>query len=264
MALPKAEAEKLHQRLAQASEAAARTWIPPLESGDRLTREEFERRYEAMPHVKKAELIEGVVYMPSPMRFDVHSEQQSQITTWLGVYRASTPGVRTGGDATVCLDYINEPQPDGVLVIDRSAGGQTFINEKRYLEGPPELVVEVSASTESYDLHGKLEAYRRNGVKEYIVHRVYDHEINWYRLRAGKYVLVKPRQGVIRSRVFPGLHLDVAALLAGDLAKVLAVLQTGLESKEHADFVKKLSGKQEASRRKSDPARAPRAKKKSR
>ena len=41
--------------------------ILPLEHGDHLTREEFERRYEAMPHVRKAELIEGVVYMPSPV-----------------------------------------------------------------------------------------------------------------------------------------------------------------------------------------------------
>src|SRR2546421_625978 len=91
--------------------------IPPLENGDRLTRAEFERRYEAMPELKKAELIEGVVYVPSPVRHEQHGGPQFALSTWLGHYQAFTPGVRGSDNATVRLDLNNEPQPDEVLFI---------------------------------------------------------------------------------------------------------------------------------------------------
>jgi Uma2 family endonuclease len=142
---------------------------PPLEAGDHLTRCEFERRYEAMPEMKKAELIEGVVHMPSPVRLQSHAEPHASIMAWLGVYRASTPGVRLADNATVRLDLDNEPQPDALLRLEPAAGGRSRVSEDDYLESAPELVVEIASSSASYDLHEKLRVYRRNGVQEYVV-----------------------------------------------------------------------------------------------
>ncbi|MEG4803606.1 Uma2 family endonuclease [Microcoleus sp. ARI1-B5] len=214
--------------------------ILPLENGDRLSRAEFERRYTAMPEVKKAELIEGMVYMASPLRFRSHGEPHAFIITWLGVYRAATPGVTLGDNATVRLDADNEPQPDALLRID--AGGRSQISDDDYVEGAPELIVEVAASSASYDLHEKLKVYRRNGVQEYLVWRVYNCELDWFGLRDGEYVQLEPNaEGIICSEVFPGLRLDKFALLAGDLARVLEVLQQGLATTEHQSFVENLS-----------------------
>src|SRR6202035_4701033 len=95
---------------------------PPLQNGDHLTRDEFERRYDAMPGLKKAELIEGVVYMPSPVRAIEHGSPHTAIVTWLGVYWAQTPGTRACTDASVRLDLDNEPQPDGLLMIEHAQG----------------------------------------------------------------------------------------------------------------------------------------------
>src|SRR5215210_5401299 len=125
--------------------------VPPLENGDRLTRPEFERRYEAMPHLRKAELIEGVVYVGSPVRFTRHGKPNSDVEIWLGVYRVATPGTVSGGHSTVRLDLDNEPQPD--ILLRREAGGSSAIDEDGYVEGAPELVVEIAASSASYDLH---------------------------------------------------------------------------------------------------------------
>jgi Uma2 family endonuclease len=147
--------------------------IPPLENGDRLTRHEFERRYQAMLHIKKAELIEGVVYLASPLRFSSHAEPHSNLVGWLWTYQIATSGVRLGIEPTVLLDQDNEPQPDGVLLIPESAGGQSRLNQDDYIEGAPELVAEVAASSAAKDLHDKKKAYRRNGVKEYIVWQIY-------------------------------------------------------------------------------------------
>jgi Uma2 family endonuclease len=215
--------------------------IPPLENGDTLTRAEFERRYEAMPHLKKAELIEGVVYVPSPVRHRYHGHQHTHLIGWLAQYEANTPGVEASDNVTVRLDLDNEPQPDALLFIDPACGGQARIDADGYIEDAPELVAEVAASTVSYDLHAKLRVYRRNGVREYIVWRVLDREIDWFVLRAGQYErLSLDAEGLYRSEVFPGLWLDSAALLRGDLATVLAVVQRGLASPEHAAFVSRL------------------------
>lgn len=214
----------------------------PLESGDRLTRREFERRYAAMPHLKKAELIEGVVYMPSPLKVESHAVPHGHVLTWLGVYAASTPGTMFGDNATTRLDTDNEVQPDAFLRLETIYGGRSQLTPDDYLEGPPELIVEVAASSASYDLHDKLKAYRRNGVQEYVVWRVYDKQIDWFRLAAERYVRVTPDDdGVIESRVFPGLRLAVPALLRGDLAAVLTELQRGLSSASHAQFVARLA-----------------------
>lgn len=144
--------------------------ILPLEAGDRLSRPEFERRYQAAPHINKAELIEGVVYMPSLVRAKSHSQPHGLLITWLGVYNAATPGVGLHDNPTVRLDLDNEPQPDALLRIETS--GQSHISEDDYIEGAPELIAEVAASSAAYDLHDKKRAYRRNGVQEYLVWQV--------------------------------------------------------------------------------------------
>jgi Uma2 family endonuclease len=196
----------------------------PLESGDRLTRKEFHRRYCARPDIKKADLVEGVVYVASPTRFVQHDEPQGIAVMWIEVYAAKTPGVRAGIQATIMLSDTSEVQPDGLLFrVDPP--GNARITEDGYIEGAPELIVEVAASSASYDLHDKMDAYRRAGVLEYIAWQVLEKRIDWFRLRDGAYVLLKPDEsGVIESEVFPGLRLPVAAMLAGDRAAVLGAL----------------------------------------
>jgi Uma2 family endonuclease len=220
--------------------------IPPLVAGDRLTREEFHRRYEAMPEGTKAELIEGIVYMPSPVSLVGHGKPHYALITWLGHYEASTPGVEGSDNTTVRLDARNEPQPDVFLRVLPEYGGQSKTTGD-FVEGAPELVVEVAASSASYDLHDKLNAYRRNGVKEYIVWLTWDRAIDWFVLRGGRYeALTAQWDGFHRSEAFPGLWLDVAAMLRGDLTRVLAVLQQGLASTAHAEFVTRLAQQREA------------------
>ncbi|HEY9602078.1 MAG TPA: Uma2 family endonuclease, partial [Allocoleopsis sp.] len=162
--------------------------IPPLENGDRLNRYEFERRYNAMPSLKKAELIEGIVYMPAALRFKSHGQPHGWILTWLGNYEAMTSGIALGVEPTVRLDIDNEPQPDAVLLIAPEAGGQARLSNDDYIEGAPELVVEIAASSVAIDLHAKKQAYRRNGVKEYIVWQVLDRKISWFYLDKGEYL----------------------------------------------------------------------------
>ncbi|MDJ1171785.1 Uma2 family endonuclease [Roseofilum sp. BLCC_M154] len=210
--------------------------IPPLENGDKLTRTEFERRYYAMPDRKKAELIEGIVYMASPLRITQHGEPHAFIMGWLSFYQAFTPNLQLGDNCTVRLDSDNEPQPDALLRIKE--GGQSTISEDGYVEGAPELMVEIAASSVSIDLHQKRNVYRRNQVQEYLVWRVDDGELDWFRLEHEQYIKLEPNaEGIIESQMFPGLWLDKAALLAGDLAQVLATLQTGLATPEHQSFV---------------------------
>jgi len=214
----------------------------PLEAGDRLTRDEFERRYDAMPNLKKAELIEGVVYMGSPVKQRGHSSPHSVIITLLGVYRIFTPGVDSGDNGTARLDLDNEPQPDGFLRIEEECGGQSSIDENDYLDGGPELIVEVASSSASYDLHVKQKVYRRHAVREYIVWRTRNKAIDWFELERGRYARVEPGEdGIIESKVFPGLRLAVAALLKGDYIAAFQELQKGLASAEHKAFVAALA-----------------------
>lgn len=213
----------------------------PLEPGDRLTRDEFERRYDAMPHLKKAELIEGVVYMPSAVRYRRHSQPHFRLITWLGTYEAATLGVGGGDNSTARLDLDNEPQPDALLLILPECGGQARISADDYIEQAPELVAEVAASSTSFDLNTKLNVYRRSGVREYLVWRVLDQEFDWFVLRSGQFAPLAPdADGILRSEVFPGLWLDAAALLRGDMPRVLGVVQQGVASPEHAAFVAQL------------------------
>ena len=216
--------------------------IPQLENGDRLSRTEFEQRYSNMPQLKKAELIEGVVYVTSPLRINQHGEPHFNTIAWLGAYASMTPGCQGGDNATVVLDSNNELQPDIFLRVKRE--GQSIVNDEGYVVGAPELVVEISASTVSLDMQDKLQVYCRHQVQEYLVWRVEDRAIDWFRLRAGQFQkLEADKDGIICSEVYPGLWLDVPALLSGNLAGVLQVLQEGIATEEHQQFVQFLSQK---------------------
>jgi Uma2 family endonuclease len=215
--------------------------VPPLRNGDRLTAAEFERRYDAMPGLKKAELINGVVYLPSPVIFENHAGPHFDVIGWLGLYRMATPGVRGADNATLRLPLDNRPQPDACLLILPAHGEQVRVDDDGYIVGGPELGVEVAATNANYDLHDKLDLYRQNNVQEYVVWRVYDRAVDWFVLRDGQYErLPLDGDGVYRSRVLPGLWLDPAALVAGDMARVAQVIQQGIGCPEHAAFVNRL------------------------
>ena len=213
---------------------------PPLKPGDCLAREEFERRYAAMPDVKKAELIEGKVHMASAVRWRHHGRPHFVLTGWLAAYEAETPGVQGGDNSSIRMDLDNEPQPDATLIIDPARGGRVRFSDDDYIEGAPELVIEVAASSASIDLTTKLRVYQQNAVGEYLVWRVPDRAVDSFVLRKGEYVPFTPTDGVLRSESFPGLWLDVEAMIKLDLAAVLRTLHHGLASPEHAAFVGRL------------------------
>lgn len=228
------------QKLRGDDRAERRSFWPPLDNGYHVSRAEFERRYEMMPDLKKAELIEGVVFMDSPVR-NPHGQATGAITAWLGTYRSETPGVSFAENVTVILDANNEVQPDAVLRIEPQCGGQTQLNENEYIEGAPELIVEVAMSSVAYDLHDKFRIYRRNRVLEYVVWQLEEQRVDWFVWSAGEYAsLNQSSSGVYCSRVFPGLWLDSAALLSGDLKKVLRELRKGIRSPGHKQFVRAL------------------------
>jgi Uma2 family endonuclease len=212
-----------------------------LENGQRLTRDEFERRYDAMPDLKKAELIEGVVYVPSPVSHRSHGMQHAYLTFWLCAYKANTAGTEVGDNSSVRLDLANMPQPDCSLFIQPDHGGRVRIGEEGYIEGAPELAAEVAATSASYDLGVKKDAYLRHGVLEYVVWKVLEAKIDWFVSEKGQFKSLDPGDDrIFRSLVFPGLWLDPSALLRGDLSAVIAALQRGLDSPAHAEFLARL------------------------
>jgi Uma2 family endonuclease len=205
-----------------------------------LSRDEFERRFDSMPGLKKAELIEGVVYMPSPAGVTAYGIPFSSLLTWAGSYRIETPGIEGAASSSVRLDSANMPQPDLIAWIEPDKGGQCRLTDD-YLTDAPEMVGEISANTKHLDLGLKFQIYQRNGVREYIVWRVLDKAVDWFVLRGQRYYRLEPgADGITRSEIFPGLWLDGAALVARDMAQVNRVLQLGLASPEHAEFVQKL------------------------
>jgi hypothetical protein len=226
-------------------------FVPELQNGDHLSREEFHRRYEAMGESTRAELIEGIVYlyssgMPCPVSIDKHSAPHADLIGWIYSYRMKTPGLVYGTDGSIFVDLDNEPQPDVLLGIHERRGGQTRLikqGKKQYVANAPELVGEVAASTASIDLNAKLRAYQRNGVREYIVVLTEQEpaEVRWMTLEGGRFVAQQPEDGLFKSRVFPGLWLDPAALLAGDLPKLAAAVEAGCATDGHVVFVQRLA-----------------------
>lgn len=236
--------------------APPREDVPPLENGDRLTREEFERRYSAMPGLKKAELIEGVVYIPNPVvRRDgsvasplfepSHGWPHGKLMAVFGVYLFETPGIHLSDNTSVRLDLDNESQPDAYLRVLEEFGGASRVENGRYTVGAPELIAEVASSSVSYDLGPKLHAFRRNGVREYLVWRVRDREIDWFALRGGAFERLPLTDGIYRSGFFKGLWLNVPAALNDDIPALAATARAGLASPEHAAFVAELLQRRE-------------------
>lgn len=214
--------------------------VPPLEAGDHLDQSTFHHRYQAMPPGFRAELIEGVVIVPSPLKPE-HGEYHALVMMWLGHYWMATPGTRVRDNATAILGDASEPQPDGALIIDPACGGQTSYSEDGYATGPPELIVEVASSSESIDLNAKRRDYERAGVLEYVVIVLRQRVVRWFRLQGGAYQEIAiPDSGVVESGTFPGLSLAVEALLQLDGATVIATLNQGFATPEHEAFVQQL------------------------
>jgi Uma2 family endonuclease len=214
--------------------------IPPLIAGDFMSRDEFLRRWEAMPDLKRAELIRGVVYMPSPVSFE-HGDTEHYVGIWLGLYQLATPGCRGSNNVTWLMGE-DAPQPDLSLRILPEYGGQSRV-EGRYVAGAPEFLAEVCISSTAYDLNQKLAVYQEAGVREYLAVLMREGQVRWHRLSGRFEVLPAPADGVYRSAVFAGLWLDAGALLAGDMTRVVAVLNDGLRSPEHAAFVAQLASR---------------------
>ena len=219
-----------------------RDQVPRLENGDQLTAREFLRRYSAMPEVKKAELVNGVVHIAGAVRTDLHADPHGFIVGWLGNYAFATAGTRGSTSGTLRLSLDDVPQPDVSLRLLPECGGRARVDEKGYLAGPPELVVEVAASSVSLDVNDNLTAYRRAGVREYLVWRTEDECVDWWELVEDEYRhLPEQPDGSIRSHVFPGLWLHPDALLDLDAARLMTTLREGLASAEHAAFVAELA-----------------------
>jgi Uma2 family endonuclease len=221
--------------------AETKTILPPLVAGQQLDQPTFHERYEAMPDGQWAELVGGRVYIPSPVRYE-HSEYDGDIGYWYNHYKRATKGLRSGANATVILGPFGETQPDGHLRIPQALGGQTRI-ERGYIVGAPELVIEVSRSSRSYDLSEKKTEYEQAGVLEYIIVELEPDRLRWFILRNGRFEdLPVEADGIYRSHVFPGLWLDADALFAEDLDRVVEVLEQGLRTNSHAAFVASLIG----------------------
>jgi Uma2 family endonuclease len=214
--------------------------LPPLVEGQWLDQPTFHARYEAMPPGTRAELINGVVYMPSPIG-PRHGVAQAPVIVWLHYYVERTPGLQMMGNATAVLGRKSEPEPDALLHILPEYGGQTRI-EKKYLTGPPELVAEVSHTTRYVDLGPKLEDYERAGVLEYVVSALEPDQVFWFVREGGKLVERPPDEdGLYRSTTFPGLWLDPQALIRDDGRRLREVVDHGCATPEHAAFVAKLA-----------------------
>jgi Uma2 family endonuclease len=228
----------------------ARSELPPLHNGDRLTQPEFHRRYEAYPEDVKFELIGGTVYMGSPLR-ETHSDYEGELGFVFELYRRATPGVKAIHGATTILGAESEPQPDLGLRILEEYGGRSRLTRKKYIEGPPELLAEISHSTVAIDLHQKKADYQKAGVQEYLVVCVDERLLFWFDFQK-RQSIVGNAQGIYQSRVFPGLWLQAPALLALNSSRVEDVARQGLANPEHAAFVERLR----AARRKRVPKRA--------
>jgi Uma2 family endonuclease len=211
-----------------------------MEAGDHLDQATFHECYKAMPPAFRAELIGGVVIVPSPLSWG-HGVYHALVMVWLGNYCIATPGTLTADNTTTILGEASEPQPDGVLIIEPTAGGQTGLSEDDYTTGPPELIVEVASSSASIDLHAKRRDYEQAGVREYVVVVIRQQVIRWFSLQNGAYREISPdADGIFRSRVFLGLWLRANALLQHDGVTVMEVLRQGLATPEHAAFVLQL------------------------
>jgi len=220
--------------------SATETSLPPLREGERLDRETFHARYEAMPPGTRAELIEGSVHMASPARLR-HGRPHAQVVGWLYTYAAATPGTDIADNTTVFLTGASECQPDACLFIKPECGGQTGV-EDDYITGPPDLIVEIAASSAEYDTTTKKESYQNAGVREYLIALVEERRVLWFANRDGRFMEKRPEgDGLYYSEVFPGLCLNAEALLRLEAGTVREAVERNLASPEHQGFVARLT-----------------------
>lgn len=210
-----------------------------LQTGDRMTRDEFHRVYLQMPEGFRAELIGGIVYVASPLKRR-HGTNHLPLGTVFFTYEARTPGVESGDNTTILLGDEGEPQPDLFLRVLPECGGQSQTSEDDYVVGAPELIAEIALSSRSIDLHRKREDYARYGVGEYLVLCLREHRLRWFDLRKDR-ELEPDDDGICRMAVFPGLWIDGKAVLAKDHGRLLAVLERGLSTPEHEQFIQQLA-----------------------
>lgn len=220
-------------------QSSVQSAVPTLTLGDRLTRSEFERRYEVMPNPNKAELVDGCVQIRSMAQWPLRANAVGRLISWSGYYVSFTPFLIGARNATIRIDGNSEVQPDATILVDPAQGGQSIVGADDFIERAPEWLAEVSGASSDLDLHTKLAVYRRNGVRECVVWRVLDQQIDWFSLRSGEFVPLKADgAGILCSEAFPGLWLDAPALIRGDMPRVLEVVQQGLASPEHAAFLR--------------------------
>ena len=219
---------------------SAQVLTQPLCEGEQLPREEFMRRWEAMPDLKFAELIDGIVHMPSPIS-RIHCDFHARLFGWLWTFGSATPGCTLLPAGTWLMSDDSAPQPDLAFCILSERGGQSSI-EGEYSAGVPELIVEISYTTGARDSGIKQRLYERSGVLEYIIVKPQKRQIVWNELAAGKYREIQPgADGLLRSRVFPGLWLNAEALWNNDHTALSKAIQQGTSTPEHAGFVRKLA-----------------------
>ncbi|MHC5543570.1 Uma2 family endonuclease [Singulisphaera rosea] len=219
--------------------------LPSLVAGQRLDQATFHERYAAMPSGVLAELIDGVVFIPSPVGPE-HGRAHIPLLVWLSYYEENTPGIEVLDNTSTALGPTSEPQPDAQLRILPEYGGRSRA-ERRFIRGVPELVVEVAHSTRYTDLGPKFDDYERAGVREYLVRALEPHEVLWHVLVDGRYTRILPdADGLYRSQVFPGLWLETQALLSHDTRRLRRVLDQGLATPEHQAFVRDLAEAKQA------------------
>jgi Uma2 family endonuclease len=222
------------------NKTAGRGRAPWLLNGDHLTVPEFERRYEALAEDERFELIEGIVVMSPPISSE-HGKANSMLDWLLRHYSAATPRTAVAVNTSIRMDGKNEYQPDIMLWIESGSRARMAAGGGA-LEGRPELVAEIALSSSSYDRHEKKAVYQRNQVPEYIIWEVMDARIEWFMLENGEYALSTGRaDGVHCSRIFPGLWLNLRALLDGDNKKAIGALNRGIQSAAHKALVKQLA-----------------------
>jgi Uma2 family endonuclease len=213
-----------------------------------MTRAEFHRIYEKTPEGFQAELIGGIVYVSSPLKWR-HSTNHLPLGSLFFAYEGNTPGVESGDNGTILLGEAGEPQPDLYLRILAEFGGQSWMTKEEYVAGPPELLAEIAHSSHAIDLHAKRDDYARYGVLEYLVVCLRERQLRWFDLQADQ-ELLPDVDGIIRIHTFPGLWIHGEALLTKDYRLLMATLEQGLATPEHAAFVRRLAARRNAASRK--------------
>jgi hypothetical protein len=219
-------------------------FVPPFENGDRLDQKTFHDLYERTPFRFRAELVDGIVYLKIPKPVRLRRRPRLSLSVWLGAYEAETEGVQIAMHATNILIDRNETHPYQTVIVDPALGGRTSINADDFVEGGAELLVEIAERSCSLPYHKKFEQYQKANVREYIIVNLESRNFNWFTNTANGFQPIKPNaDGIMKSRVLPGLWLDREATLNDNNKRVRAVLDSGLASPEHAKFVTKLQRK---------------------